>query len=138
METKVKLLSLTDGYEHKLVSSTGKLKKEYIGQIGKVIHTCVISKGNYVKPTLYDVQFDDGAIFCLNEDQIKFVALGALEPESSISFEESMRELNQKIDSAYATFSALGSLIENGLYYGQNKHQKTQKVFSSKKCTESL
>lgn len=122
METKVKLLSLTDGYEHKLISSTGKPKKEYIGQIGKVIHTCIISNGNYVKPTLYDVQFDDGAIFCLNEDQIKFVALGALEPESSISFEESMRELNQKIDSAYATFSALGSLIENGLYYGQNKH----------------
>lgn len=27
MYTKVKLLSLTDGYEHKLVSSTGKLKK---------------------------------------------------------------------------------------------------------------
>lgn len=122
MYTKVKLLSLTDGYEHKLVSSTGKLKKEYIGQIGKVIHTCVISKGNYVKPTLYDVQFDDGSIFCLDEDQIKFVALGALEHESSISFEESMRELNQKIDNAYATFSALGSLIKNGLYCGQNKH----------------
>lgn len=122
MYTKVKLLSLTDGYEHKLVSSKGKLKKEYIGQIGKVIHTCVISKGNYVKPTLYDVQFDDGAIFCLDEDQIKFVALGALEHESSISFEESMRELNQKIDNAYATFSALGSLIKNGLYCGQNKH----------------
>lgn len=122
MYTKVKLLSLIDGYEHKLVSSTGKLKKEYIGQIGKVIHTCVISKGNYVKPTLYDVQFDDGAIFCLDEDQIKFVALGALEHESSISFEESMRELNQKIDNAYATFSALGSLIKNGLYCGQNKH----------------
>lgn len=122
MYTKVKLLSLTDGYEHKLVSSTGKLKKEYIGQIGKVIHMCVISKGNYVKPTLYDVQFDDGAIFCLDEDQIRFVALGALEHESSISFEESMRELNQKIDNAYATFSALGSLIKNGLYCGQNKH----------------
>lgn len=122
METKVKLLSLTDGYEHKLISSTGKPKKEYIGQIGKVIHTCIISKGNYVKPTLYDVQFDDGAIFCLDEDQIKFVALGALEHESSISFEESMCELNQKIDNAYATFSALGSLIKNGLYCGQNKH----------------
>lgn len=122
METKVKLLSLTDGYEHKLVSSTGKLKKEYVGQIGKVIHTCIISKGNYVKPTLYDVQFDDGAIFCLDEDQIKFVALGALEHESSISFEESMREFNQKIDNTYATFSALGSLIKNGLYCGQNKH----------------
>lgn len=122
METKVKLLSLTDGYEHKLVSSTGKLKKEYIGQIGKVIHTCVISKGNYVKPTLYDVQFDDGAIFCLDEDQIKFVALGAIEPELSMSFEESMRELNQKITGIEATFSALGLLIENGLYCGQNKH----------------
>lgn len=122
MYAKVKLLSLTDGYEHKLVSSKGKLKKEYIGQIGKVIHTCVISKGNYVKPTLYDVQFDDGAIFCLDEDQIRFMALGALEPESSISLKESMRELNQKIDNAYATFSALGSLIKNGLYYGQNKH----------------
>lgn len=122
MCTKIKLLRLTDGYEHKLVSSKGKLKKEYVGQIGKVIHTCVISKGNYVKPTLYDVQFDDGAIFCLDEDQIKFVALGALEHESSISFEESMRELNQKIDNAYATFSALGSLIKNGLYCGQNKH----------------
>lgn len=122
MCTKIKLLSLTDGYEHKLVSSKGKLKKENIGQIGKVIHTCVISKGNYVKPTLYDVQFDDGAIFCLDEDQIKFVALGALEPEPSISLKESMRELNQKIDNAYATFSALGSLIKNGLYCGQNKH----------------
>lgn len=122
MYTKVKLLSLTDGYEHNLKSSTGKPKKEYIGQIGKVIHTCVISKGNYVKPTLYDVQFDDGAIFCLDEDQIKFVALGALEHESSISFEESMCELNQKIDNAYATFSALGLLIKNGLYCGQNKH----------------
>ena len=117
-----KTIKLNRWIRHKLISSTGKPKKEYIGQIGKVIHTRIISKGNYVKPTLYDVQFDDGAIFCLNEDQIKFVALGALEPESSISFEESMRELNQKIDSAYATFSALGSLIENGLYYGQNKH----------------
>lgn len=122
MYTKVKLLSLTDGYEHKLLSSTGKLKKEYIGQIGKVIHTCVISKGNYVKPTLYDVQFDDGAIFCLDEDQIRFVVLGAMNPGSSNSQEELRREAMQFIDNADAVFSALGSLIENGLYYGQNKH----------------
>lgn len=122
MYTKVKLLSLTDGYEHKLVSSTGKLKKEYIGQIGKVIHTCVISKGNYVKPTLYDVQFDDGAIFCLDEDQIRFVALGAMNPGSSNSQEELRCEAIQFIDNVDAVFSALGSLIENGLYYGQNKH----------------
>lgn len=122
MYTKVKLLSLTDGYEHKLVSSTGKLKKEYIGQIGKVIHTCVISKGNYVKPTLYDVQFDDGAIFCLDEDQIRFVTFGAMNPGSSNSQEELRREAIRFIDNADAVFSALGLLIENGLYYGQNKH----------------
>lgn len=122
MYTKVKLMNLTDGYEHKLVSSKGKLKKEYIGQIGKVIHTCVISKGNYVKPTLYDVQFDDGAIFCLDEDQIKFVALGALEYKSSNASEEIRREAMQFIDNADAVFSALGLLIENRLYCGQNKH----------------
>lgn len=116
MYTKVKLLGLTDGYEHKLVSSTGKLKKEYIGQIGKVIHTCVISKGNYVKPTLYDVQFDDGAIFCLDEDQIKFVALGALEPESSISLKESMRELNRRFTDIESVLSSLGLQMKNALY----------------------
>lgn len=116
MYTKVKLLSLTDGYEHKLVSSTGKLKKEYIGQIGKVIHTCVISKDHYVKPTLYDVQFDDGAIFCLDEDQIKFVALGALYHEPSISFEESMCKLKQKITDVEAEFSSLGLQMKNALY----------------------
>lgn len=116
MYTKVKLLSLTDGYEHKLVSSTGKLKKEYIGQIGKVIHTCVISKGNYVKPTLYDVQFDDGAIFCLDEDQIRFVALGALECGPSISLEEAMCELNQKIAGIETAFSSLGLQMKNALY----------------------
>lgn len=122
MYTKVKLLSLTDGYEHKLVSSTGKLKKEYIGQVGKVIHTCVISKGNYVKPTLYDVKFDDGAIFCLDEDQIRFVALGALEQKSSSVSQEIRREAMQFIDNADAVFSALGYALENGLYYGQNMH----------------
>lgn len=122
MYTKVKLLRLTDGYERNLISSTGKLKKEYIGQIGKVIHTCVISKGNYVKPTLYDVQFDDGAIFCLDEDQIKFVALGALEPGSSISLKESMRELNRRFTDIDSVFSSLSLLIENRLYCGQNKH----------------
>ena len=122
MCTKIKPLNLTDGYEHNLISSTGKPKKEYIGQIGKVIHTCVISKGNYVKPTLYDVQFDDGAIFCLDEDQIKFVALGALEPEPSISLKESMRELNRRFTDVDSVFSSLSLLIENRLYCGQNKH----------------
>lgn len=129
METKVKLLSLTDGYEHKLVSNTGKLKKEYIGQIGKVIHTCVISKGNYVKPTLYDVQFDDGAIFCLDEDQIRFVALGTLEPESSISLKESMRELNQRFTDVEVVFSSLGLQMKNALYSRTKLALKNTKSF---------
>lgn len=122
MYTKVKLLRLTDGYERNMISSTGKSKKEYIGQIGKVIHTCIISKGNYVKPTLYDVQFDDGAIFCLDEDQIKFVAFGALEYKSLNASKEIKCEAMQFIDNADAVFSALGSLIKSGMFYGQNKH----------------
>lgn len=70
---KARLLCLIDKYEEELNSSTGKLKKEYIGQIGKVIHTCVISKDHYVKPILYDVQFGDGARFCVESEQIEFV-----------------------------------------------------------------
>lgn len=69
----IRLLYLSDKYEYDLISSTGKLKKEYIGQIGKVIHTCVISKDHYVKPILYDVQFGDGAIFCVEREQFEFV-----------------------------------------------------------------
>jgi hypothetical protein len=70
---KARLLCLTDKYEYELISSTGKHKKDYIGQIGKVIHTCVISKDHYVKPILYDVQFGDGARFCVEIEQIEFV-----------------------------------------------------------------
>lgn len=67
---KARLLCLTDKYEKELISSTGKLKKEYIGQIGKVIHTCVISKDHYVKPILYDVQFGDGLDFALKANKL--------------------------------------------------------------------
>lgn len=70
---KARLLCLTDKYEYELISSTGKHKKDYIGQIGKVIHTCVISKDHYVKPILYDVWFGDGARFCVESEQILFV-----------------------------------------------------------------
>lgn len=69
----IRLLYLSDKYEYELISSTGKLKKEYIGQIGKVIHTCVISKYHYVKPILYDVKFSDGSIFCIEREQFEFV-----------------------------------------------------------------
>lgn len=70
---KARLLCLDDKYEYELISSTGKHKEDYIGQIGKVIHTCVISKDHYVKPIFYDVQFGDGARFCVEREQIEFV-----------------------------------------------------------------
>lgn len=70
---KARLLCLTDKYEYELISSTGKRKKDYIGQIGKVIHICVISKDHYVNPILYDVWFGDGDIFCVESEQIEFV-----------------------------------------------------------------
>ena len=72
----ISLLYLSDKYEYDLISSTGKLKKEYIGKIGKIIHTLFISKGHYLKPILYDVQFGDGAIFCLEREQFEFVKGG--------------------------------------------------------------
>lgn len=50
------------------------------------------------------------------------MALGALEPEPSISLKESMRELNRRFTDVDSVFSSLSYLIENGLYYGQNKH----------------
>ena len=70
---KARLLYLVDKYENELISSTGKRKEDYIGKIGKVIHTCIISKDHYVKHILYDVQFDDGARFCVEREQIEFV-----------------------------------------------------------------
>lgn len=69
---KARLLCLTDKYEYDLISSTGKCKEDYIGKIGKVIHICVISKDHYVKPILYDIQFCDGARFCVESEQIEF------------------------------------------------------------------
>lgn len=70
---KARLLCLIDKYEYDLISSTGKSKQDYIGKIGKVIHICVISKDHYVKPILYDIQFCDGARFCVEREQIEFV-----------------------------------------------------------------
>lgn len=50
------------------------------------------------------------------------MALGALEYKSSNASEEIKCEAMQFIDNADAVFSALGSLIKNGMFYGQNKH----------------
>lgn len=71
---KARLLYLSDKYEELLTNHiTGKYKSEYIGKVGKVIHKqniCgIVSMNEY----LYDIEFDDGARFCVEREQIEFV-----------------------------------------------------------------
>lgn len=70
---KARLLYLTDKYEEELISSTGKHKEDYIGQVGKIRRVQHL----YDKTThwidLFDIEFDDGAMFCVDREQIEFV-----------------------------------------------------------------
>ena len=73
MNKKARLLCLVDKYENELISSTGKYKGNYIGKVGKVVHKqniCGITSSNEY---LYDIEFDDGARFCVDREQIEFV-----------------------------------------------------------------
>lgn len=70
---KARLLYLDDKYEEELISSTGKYKEDYIGQVGNVTHKqniCVLVGTNKY---LYDIEFNDGARFCVDREQIEFV-----------------------------------------------------------------
>ena len=70
---KARLLYLTNKYEYDLISSTGKHKEDYVGQIGNVTHKqniCVLVGTNKY---LYDIEFKDGAKFCVEREQIEFV-----------------------------------------------------------------
>lgn len=62
--TKVKFKKLIHSYEDFLVNKNSKRKKDYIGQIGIVIHITTMDQGE-----LYDVQFDDGQVWCLDKSQ---------------------------------------------------------------------
>ena len=70
---KARLLYLDDKYEEELISSTGKHKEDYIGQVGNVtnkLNICVlVGTTRY----LYDIEFNDGARFCVDREQIEFV-----------------------------------------------------------------
>lgn len=70
---KARLLYITDKYENKLISSTGKHKEDYIGQVGNIVrqqNICVlVGTTRY----LYDIEFNDGARFCVDREQIEFV-----------------------------------------------------------------
>lgn len=70
---KAVLLYLTNKYEYDLISSTGKYKEDYVGKIGNVVHKqniCVLVGTNKY---LYDIEFNDGAKFCVEREQIEFV-----------------------------------------------------------------
>lgn len=70
---KARLLYLIDKYEYELISSTGKHKEDYIGQVGNIVQQqdiCVlVGTARY----LYDIEFNDGARFCVEREQIEFV-----------------------------------------------------------------
>lgn len=70
---KARLLYLTAKYEYDLIGSTGKHKEDYVGQVGNVTHKqniCVLVGTNKY---LYDIEFEDGARFCVEREQIEFV-----------------------------------------------------------------
>lgn len=70
---KARLMCLTDKYEDDLISTTGKYKEDYIGQVGNIVHQqniCVLVVTNKY---LYDIKFNDGAKFCVEREQIEFV-----------------------------------------------------------------
>lgn len=72
-EQKAILLSLDDTYEEELISSTGKHKEDYIGQVGNIVHQQNICVLVGTTRYLYDIEFNDGARFCVDREQIEFV-----------------------------------------------------------------
>lgn len=71
---KARLLYLTDKYEEELISITGKHKEDYIGQVGNIVHQQNICVLVGTTRYLYDIEFNDGAMFCVDREQIEFVA----------------------------------------------------------------
>lgn len=63
---KARLLCLTDKYEYDLISSTGKNKEDYIGQVGNIVHQQNICVLVGTTRYLYDIEFNDGARFCVD------------------------------------------------------------------------
>ena len=70
---KAILLSLDDTYEEELISSTGKHKEDYIGQVGNIVHQQNICVLVGTTRYLYDIEFNDGARFCVDREQIEFI-----------------------------------------------------------------
>lgn len=70
---KARLLCLDDKYEEDLISATGKYKDEYVGEIGNIVHVHKMLTGNGSATNLFDIEFNDGARFFVDREQIEFV-----------------------------------------------------------------
>ena len=72
---KAKLTKLITDYESTLVASTGRRKKDYIGHIGDIQVTRYYSTKKFSSTSgwydLYDIKFPDGALFCVEEEQLE-------------------------------------------------------------------
>lgn len=71
---KARLLYLIDRYEESLVNHvTGKHKRDYIGKVGNVFSRTSLAAMEGCTRYLYDIEFEDGARFCVESEQIEFV-----------------------------------------------------------------
>ncbi len=70
---KAKLIKLTSGYEHGLVAGTGRLKRDYLDKVGEII--CKRKYKFYLTASfvLMDIQFPDGALFCVEPEQVRIL-----------------------------------------------------------------
>ena len=72
---KAKLTKLITEYENALVASTGRRKKEYIGCVGDIelkrYYTAKKFSSTRGWYDLYDIRFPDGALFCVEEEQLE-------------------------------------------------------------------
>lgn len=67
MSQRVKMISLNDEYEKQLKNKLGKQKKDYIGEVGTIIHRVTHKSGSQ----LCDVMFADGQVWCYDEKQLE-------------------------------------------------------------------
>lgn len=70
---KARLLCLIGKYEYDLIGSTGKSKEDYIGQVGDIVHVQKTLTWNGSATNLFDIEFNDGARFCVEREQIEFM-----------------------------------------------------------------
>lgn len=70
---KAKLIKLTSGYEHGLVAGTGRLKRDYIGLTGEIIRKRCYKGDLVLRFVLMDIRFPDGALFCVEPEQVRIL-----------------------------------------------------------------